>query len=132
MAVPIITIDGAMPYGTQTILVSNGQTYTLDDFTVTRPVTKATDNKNTGAPNRRRSTAGWITWSGTIQCPSGTNLYPKFGDTFTLTLDDNYGAELFDFDPVNIVQSNDPGAVRKLPVTGNKVYNGSVTTVAAS
>lgn len=126
---PVIVIDGGMPYGTQIITASNGQSYTLDNFTVSRASTVATDNKNTGAPNRWRETAGFDTWSGTLQAPTTAAGYPKFGDTFSLTVDDNYGSELWTFSPVNYDASNDPSQIRKINVSGRKVYNGAVTTV---
>ncbi len=130
MPAPIIVIDGAMPYGTAVITI-NAVTYIADDINVTRAVDEATDRKATGAPNRARSTAGFDTMSMTLQAPSGTSGYPVFGGTFTLTLDDNYGAELWRIDPINIQQSNDPTQIRKLPVTAKKVYNGSVTLIYA-
>lgn len=130
MAVPTHVIDGAHAYGTQLVVTAAGS-FIADNFTVNRGVQKAQDRTRTGAPQRQRKTADFDTFSATLQAPSGSSAWPKFGDTFTLTLDDNYGAELFSFDPVIVENNNDATAIRKMPVTGDKVYNGSVTTASS-
>jgi len=129
MPVPIIVIDGAQPYGTTSPTVSNGQTYILDSFTPSRPVNVATDRKPNGAPNRKRVTEDFATFTAVIQAPTGTSNWPKAGDYFTYTQDDNYGAETWYFDPIVATFDNDPGAIRKINATGHKAYNGNPTTV---
>lgn len=130
MAVFTHVLDGAHAYGTQLIVVASGS-FIADNFTVNRAVQKAQDRTRTGAPQRQRMTADFDTFSATLQAPSGSAAWPKFGETFTLTLDDNYGAELFVLDPPQVEYNNDATAIRKIPITGNKVYNGSVSTATS-
>lgn len=130
MPVPVIVLDGGMPYGTATVTI-NSVTYIADDINITRAVDAANDRKATGAPNRSRYTAGFDTLSMTLQSPTGDPAgFPQFGGTFTATFDSNYGVETWVIDPVNIQQTNDPTQIRKLPITAHKVYN-SITTIAA-
>lgn len=131
MAVPISVIDGAHSYGTQLITFSASGAYIADNFTINRGVSVAQDRTRTGAPQRQRMTADFDTFSATLQAPSGSAGWPQFGETFTLTCDDKYGAELFVIDPPQVEYNNDATAIRKIPVTGHKVYNGSVTTAAS-
>lgn len=127
MAVPVIWIDGAQPYGTPTCTI-NATVVILDSISISRGMDVAEDRTRTGAPNRQRGTTGFDTMTATAQAPSGTNIPMKFGDTFSMLFDDNYGTELWVCGPVNIEASNDPTQIRKLPITARKVYNGSVTT----
>ena len=130
MAAPVIVLDGSQPYGTSTVTI-NGSVVIMDDINITRAVDNAEDRKANGAPNRARYTAGFDSMTATAQAPSGTAITFKFGDTFTLLVDDNYGTETWVIMPVNVQQTNDPTGVRKLPVTCRKVYNVTVTTVAS-
>lgn len=131
MAVPTHVLDGAHAYGTQLLTFSSAGAYIADNFTVNRGVQTAQDRTRTGAPQRQRMTADFDTFSATLQAPSGSASWPKFGETFTLTVDDNYGAEIFVLDPPQVEYNNDATAIRKIPVTGHKVYNGSVTTASS-
>lgn len=128
MGAPTIVSDGTTAYGTQ-LLSINGASYIADDFRVARPKEIAEDRTQAGAAQHWRATEGFGTGSATLQAPSGT-AYPKFGDTFTITVDTNYGAELFAIMEVQIEQNNEATAMRKLPVTFRKVLSGAVTTVA--
>lgn len=123
---PTFVIDGTHGYGTQVVTI-NGTQFILDDFRVNRAVEKAQQRTAAGAPQKQRFTAGFDAGTATCQIGSGTSGYPKFGDTFTVTVDDNYGAEIWVLNPVNIDQNNEATAIRKLPISFDKVYNGSVT-----
>lgn len=128
MAAPRIVIDGLAGYGTQ-LLTINGVTYTADTFQVQRPVEEAHDRDQLGRPARSRYTAALGTGTATLQAPSGTSGWPKFGDTFSITVDDNYGSETFVLMPVENDSDNETGNIRKMPITFKKVIN-SITTVA--
>lgn len=128
MPVPSIVIDGAHSYGSHRITIDAVE-YIADDIRITRAVDKAQDNTNLGSPNRGRYTGGRATGTATLQIPaSGTR--PQFGKPFTDTFDANYGAETFVLMPVHYEASSDPGEIRKMPIEFEKVYSGSITTVA--
>ncbi len=129
MPVAALILDGSMPYGSISITASNGVAYILEEFTVDRSSTKADDNNAVGSPQRRRATHDRSTFTAVMQLATSGTARPGFGDTFTVTVDSNYGAELFTFDPVPTTYTNDPGDIRKVRVTGWKVVSGSITKV---
>lgn len=128
MSVPAIILDGSMVYGSFSITTSAGTTFILNNFTVTRPSTEAMDENTVGSPQRRRETHGLSEFTAECQLASSSTNPPKFGDTFSLTCDANYGSETWVFSPVEFDANNQPGAIRVVPVKGKKVMSGSITT----
>lgn len=120
--VPSWYIDGAnVGYGMQLVTFNGaGAGWIFEDFTVTRPEIVATDKQALGTPGRTRVTVDNITGSGTLQAPSGASGWPKFADYFTITVDDNYGAETFIINPPQYSATNDAAQLRKIPVTFRK------------
>ena len=117
-----------MPYGSR-ILTINSVAYKVNTITIDRPVTEAEDNLETGNPGRKRSTAQRATFTAELQLATSSTVYPARGQTFTDTFDSQFGAETFVVDVVTANESNDPGAIRTLNVSGWKVLYG-ITTVA--
>lgn len=132
MAAPGSVIDGNPGYGSFVANFSTSGAFILESFTPSRPVTTASDRKATGEPGRSRYVADFASATAVLQAPTGTAGYPVFGETFTHTLDDNYGAETWILMPPDAPITNDPSALRKINVTFRKQNCPTVTTVAAS
>jgi hypothetical protein len=128
MAVPTIVIDGSQTYSSYSIAI-NGTIYIFDDIKITRAVEKAQDNLANGAPGRARYTAGRATGTATLQIGT-SGLRPKLSDTFSQQFDVEYGTELWVLMPVDFDASSSPNEIRKISISFEKVYNGSVSTVA--
>lgn len=120
--------DGVTAYGTQAIACSNGQTYVVNNFTVTRNSVEATDNDANGKPQRLRKTQAIDTWTGELQIATSAQVRPNGGNTFSLTVDANYGSELFVFDFPDYASDNGPGNIRVIPAKGWKSITGTITT----
>lgn len=133
MAVPRIVLDGTMGYGviigTSGTITINAVAYIVNNWQVTRGVQEAKDYKADGGVGRQRKTADFDTFSCELQLATGSTAYPKFGDSFSVTCDDQYGPETWYCDPVSVPQTNDAGAIRVVPLTGSKAYNGAPTVV---
>lgn len=127
MPVPNGYLDGTMQYGTSPVTI-NAVTYILNNISVDRPSTEAKDQNSVGSDQRRRVTATNPTLSAELQLATSSTTRPKFGDTFSVTLDSNYGSETWALDPVNYEADNGPGNIRVVKITAQKVINGSVTT----
>lgn len=125
-----IILDGTMAYGSRIVTI-NGVQYKCDDIEITRPVTYADDNTQTGTPQRRRATAGRPDFKGTLQLASSSTAYPAFGNVISGTFDSNYGAEYFALDPVPYTETAAPGDIRKVAVTGWKLLQGTAPTLVA-
>jgi hypothetical protein len=127
MSVPNIVLDGAMAYGSQTVTI-NSVSYVANNIQITRGKDEVIDTGATGIPTRRRATETLSTISMELQLAASNTAYPKFGQTVTLTVDANYGEEIFVLDPVNHGETREAGDIRVLNVTGVKKM-GTVTTV---
>lgn len=129
---PGSVIDGVgVGYGSALLTFSTSGAYIAENITINRPVQIATDRKTDGEPNRQRITADFITGSATLQAPAGTAGWPVFGEYFTLTTDDNYGAEIFFLMPPEVQYTNDATALRKIPITFRRKNTTTLTSVAA-
>lgn len=127
-AVNIIHDGGITSYGTQNIACSNGQNYVVNNFAVTRNSVQASQNGATGLPTNVRETQGIDTWTGELQIGTVGQIRPNGGNTFTLTVDASYGAELFIFSFPDYASDNGPGNIRVIPAKGWKSVSGTVTT----
>ncbi len=119
-------LDGAMKYGSITIAI-NGVNYVLNNFQVSRPVNHLVDNGVLGLPSRSRTVAQQATFTAEAQLETGTTAYPQLGNTFTATIDANFGSETFIIHEVTPNISNDPGAITTLAISGVKAITGTVT-----
>ncbi len=128
MSVPNIVLDGTMAYGSQTVTISGGGTYIANNIQISRGKDEVIDTGATGIPTRRRATETLATISCELQLAASGTAYPKFGQTMTLTVDANYGAEDFVLDPVNHSETREAGDIRVLNITGVKKM-GTITTV---
>ena len=129
MAAPRTILDGAHDYGCQDLTI-DARTFIGEQIQIKRAVSYADDMDALGNPVRRRATAGRDTISLTVQLATNSTVYPQAGQTVVVTVDSTgYGAETFVLDPVDHEESNDPGEIRKLKLTGWKRV-GTVTTVA--
>ncbi len=133
MPVPGSIVDGVgVGYGSFVANFATAGAYIVENFTVNRPVQTARDRKVTGEAGRSRYTADFCSATATLQAPAGTAGFPNFGDTITLTLDDNYGVETWIVMPPNEPITNDPSALRKLSVTFEKKNTDTLTKIAAT
>lgn len=114
-------LDGLPGYGSQVLTFSISGPYVADSFSVDRPFSEATDLKTDGEPNRSRYVQGKATLTGILQAPTGTSGWPVASETFTITLDDNYGPEQFVMMWVPQERTSDPGTLRKINFTAKKV-----------
>ena len=119
-------LDGAMKYGSITVTI-DGVDYILNNFQVSRPVNHLVDPGVTGLPARSRTVAQQATFTAEAQVATGTTAYPQFGDTFSATIDANYGAETWIVHEVAPNISNDAGALITLSISGVKSITGTVT-----
>jgi len=127
-----IVADGTQVYGTFTITLNTGNVFTMEELSVNRGTSKATDQTSQGTVNRHRETVSDpYEWTGTLQLASSDAAYPAFGNTFTLTVDDNYGVETFICRPPNFAASNQSGGIRKIPITGWVAVNPTQITTAS-
>ncbi len=130
MAAPQIILDGTMAYGSVSVTI-NGTAFILNNFTVTRPKTDASDFTALGAPNRQRTTHGRSTFTAECQLATSTTARPVFGETFSLTVDAAYGSETWVVDPSGFEMDNGPGNIRVASISGWKVITG-ITTVGTN
>ena len=129
MAAARTVLDGAHDYGCQDVTI-DARTFIGENIQISRAVSYADDMDALGNPVRRRATAGRDTISMTVQLATNSTAYPQAGQTVVVTVDSaGYGAETFVLDPPGHEESNDPGEIRKLKLTGWKKI-GTVTTVA--
>ncbi len=129
MAAPRTILDGAHDYGCQNVTI-DARTFIGENIQIKRAVSYADDMDALGNPVRRRATAGRDTIALTVQLATDATVYPQAGQPLVVTVDSTgYGAETFILDPVDHEESNDPGEIRKLKLTGWKKF-GTVTTVA--
>lgn len=129
MPAPRIVVDGSQSYGSPVVTI-NGVAYQLNNINVERPETKAMDRDGLGRPQRQRWTADVATLTAEAQLATSATAYPAFGLTFNLTVDTNYGSELWVVMPQNYVATNGEGDIRVVPIRAEKVLTGSVTTVS--
>lgn len=132
MAAPVIVIDGAQAYGTPNsgVVTINATAYIIENFVVDRGNSEAMSRDGRGVPNRQRFTADVPTATCDLQLATSSTPYPNFGDTFTFTVDANYGAELWIVLPQNFNATNGEGDIRIAAMRCKKSITGSVTTVA--
>lgn len=127
MSVPAIVLDGVMQYGSQTITI-NGVAYNLNNINIDRGVTDAVDQNTTGNPQRARYTHGQSILTAELQLATGGTVRPPFGQTFTITVDSNYGAETYVLSkPTAYEADNQAGNIRVANITAARVMN-SITT----
>lgn len=134
MAVPRIILDGAQAYGTTVgssgTITINAVAYIVNSVTPRRNSTRAEDRVADGGPGRARDTADFDECDLELQLATSATASPKFGDTFSMTLDSNYGSETWYVGPVSPPQSNEPGQIRTVSITAHKVNNtGAYSTV---
>lgn len=116
-----------MAYGSQAVTI-NSVSYIANNVQISRGKDEVIDTGATGIPTRRRATETLATISMELQLATGSTAYPKFGQTATLTVDSNYGAEDWVLDPVNHSETREAGDIRVLNITGVKKM-GTITTV---
>lgn len=122
-------LDGSQAYGTPTITTTTGGVaYKLNNLNITRPIQEAKDYDTEGDPQRQRFTADVAELTAEAQLASSSTVLPIFGDTFSLTVDVAYGAELWIITEVDVARSNEAGAIRVAPIKCKKCITGSVTT----
>ena len=129
---PGSVIDGSPGYGSLVITFSSAGAFIAENINPSRPVQTARDRKTTGEPGRSRYTTDFNSFTCVLQAPATFSGWPVFGETATLTIDSNYGAETWICMPPEAPITNDPSALRKLNVTMQKQNCTTVTTVAAS
>lgn len=130
MSVPSIVLDGAAPYGSRIITI-NSVPYKVNNIRIARPVSEANDRDTDGSPGRNRYTEGVATLTGEVQLATGSTAYPKFGDTFPLNVDPNYGSETWIVFSAEYAEDNEDTSIRVAPITCRKASNPSdITTVA--
>ena len=128
MPSPSYYTDGSPGFGTPTVNI-NATLYVAENISINRPVAEAEDFSLLGAPARKRVTAQRANGTMTLQAGSGSSGKPKLGDTFTLTVDDNFGSESWVIKEVPYEASNDASQLRKFNITFDKVVS-SITTTA--
>jgi len=119
-------LDGAMKYGSFTVTIDSVD-YILNNFQVSRPVNHLVDNSALGLPARSRTTAQQATFTAEAQIATGSTAYPQLGDTFTATIDANYGSETWVIHECTPNISNDAGSLTTLALSGVKSITGTVT-----
>lgn len=134
MPVPSITLDGTMAYGVTVgasgVVTINSIAYKINSVTPTRAVDTAEDRDPDGSPNRARYTAGFDEVDMEAQLATSSTAVPQFGQTFSMTLDANYGSETWIVMPNSAAQSNDPGEIRVASFRARKAQNPSaISTV---
>mgnify|MGYP003652467529 CR=1 FL=1 len=117
-----------MAYGTASVSISGGGTFIANNIQISRGKDEVIDTGATGIPTRRRATETLATISMELQLATSSTTYPKFGNTLSLTVDSNYGAEDWVLDPVNHTETREAGDIRVLNITGVKKM-GTITTV---
>lgn len=125
---PGYILDGSPGFGSRVLTLSGYGPILAENIQFSRPTQEAHDQKSDGEPNRSRYTQGHVALTCTLQAASGTT-FPKGGETFTDTFDDNYGAETFVMLYPNVGYTNDATQLRKIAVEFRKVYV-AITTVA--
>lgn len=125
-----IILDGTMAYGSRIVTIGGVQ-YKCDDIKIARSVTNADDQDQLGRPQRRRSTENRPDFSATLQLASSATARPVFGNVISAAFDANYGIEYFALNPVDYEESAAPGEIRKVPVTGWKLLQGTAPTLVA-
>ena len=126
---PIYFQDGTMPFGTSAVTI-NAVDYVVNSFTPDRPVSEVTDHTGVGVPSRARVVMGHAGFSAELQLATSATAFPKPGDTFSYTVDSNFGSETWVIHNATADFSSDPGTIRTLKVTGKKLLS-SVTVVTA-
>lgn len=116
-----------MAYGSRTITI-NGTAYIVNNIRISRPVTEALDRDTLGSPARARRTHDLSSLSGELQLATSATTRPKFGDTWSMTVDSNYGSETWVLDPVEYEEDNGPGNIRSVSISAKKVLV-AITTV---
>lgn len=117
-----------MAYGTQAITI-NSVTYIVNNFNVSRSADEVVDTNAVGTPTRARATETLASFTAELQLATSSTAYPKFGQTFALTVDANYGSETWRLDPVNHSETREAGDIRVLNISGKKAI-GTITTVS--
>jgi len=129
MAVPRISQDGAQAYGvtigSSGVVTINGIAYKVNSVTPTRNVETARDKLPDGGNGRQRWTADFDEADMELQLATSSTAPPQFGQTFSMTLDANYGSELWNVMPNSPEQTNDPGAIRVAQIRISHRPNGS-------
>ena len=118
-----------MPFGASDVTI-NAVVYIVNSFTPDRPTSDVVDHTGVGVPSRRRVVMGQATFSAELQLATASTAFPKPGDTFSYTVDSNFGSETWVVDSAMADFSSDPGNIRSLKVTGKKLLS-SVTVVTA-
>jgi hypothetical protein len=127
MPVPSSFLDGEMPYGTTPVTI-NSIVYIVKSFSPDRPVSEVVDENSVGGDSRARVVRKQSGFTAELQLATTSTAYPKFGDTFSYTVDSNYGAESWVVHSAIPGLSNGAGDIRTLSVTGKSVLVG-ITTV---
>lgn len=131
MPIPGSVIDGAPGYGSVLLNFSSAGNFIAENINVSRSVQTARDRLTDGEPGRSRYTADFISLTATLQAPATFSGWPQFGETVTVTLDNNYGAETWIMMPPEVNLTNDPGSLRKLNIVMQKKNTATLTLVAA-
>lgn len=119
-------LDGAMKYGSFVATISS-VAYILNNFQVSRPTNHLVDIGVAGLPARSRTVQQQATFTCEAQIATGSTAYPEFGDTFTATIDANYGEETWVIHEVTPNISNDSGSLTTLSISGVKALTGTIT-----
>lgn len=129
---PGSVVDGNPGYGSLVLTFSTAGAFLAENITPSRPVQTARDRKSTGEPQNSRYTTDFNSFTATLQAPATFSGWPQFGETVTVTLDSNYGAEVWILMPPEVPLTNDPSTLRKINITMQKKNTATLTLVAAS
>lgn len=131
MPPPGSVLDGSPGYGSKLVTFTQSGNFIAENITPSRPVQIARDRKVNGEPGRSRYTSDFNSFTCTLQAPNNTfSGWPVFGEQATVTLDDNYGPEVWICMPPEVPLSNDASTLRKINVTMHKKNCTTVTTTA--
>lgn len=117
-----------MPYGSTAVTI-NSVVYIVKSFTPDRPVSEVVDEDANGSDARARVVRKQSGFSAELQLATSSTAYPQFGQTFSYTVDSNYGAETWVVHNAIPNISNAAGDIRTVNVTGKSVLV-SITTVS--
>lgn len=130
--VPVSVIDGTPGYGSKVITFSNAGAFLAENITPSRPVQTARDRTTNGAPQNSRYTRDFESFTAVLQAPATFGGWPQFGERATVTLDDNYGPEIWILMPPEVPLSNDPSTLRKINITMHKQNTSTFSTSTAT
>jgi len=110
--------DNSVNYGSRTITTITGAvTYVCDDFTVNRPVNEILLTDELNEPSGSVTYADFVRGTANLQF---LTKYPLGGDTFSVTIGAEYGAETFIIQEVGNPEQK--GSIKMVPITFLKSY----------